>query len=266
MYTILMCAQVNWGLPTYSLVSRVSLHHQVAGRIGSLIAEGQLAPGSILPNEFQLGAQFGVSRTALREAIKVLAAKGLVEVRRKTGTRVRPNSQWNMLDPEVLLWLFSGPDMPAGLTDLLEVRRIVEPSGARMAAERATPEDLVKMESAFKGMEAAANDLDSRIEPDLFFHLAVLEGTRNAFMRPFGSLIQTALRASFRLTSSNSVAYKRTLALHREVLEAIKSRSGKKAEAAMLLILAQTSRDIAAELKKAKKRIPVTDKRRPSCR
>jgi DNA-binding FadR family transcriptional regulator len=258
-----MPAPLKWGLPRYSLTPRASLHHQVAGRIGSMIAEGQLAPGSILPNEFQLGTQFGVSRTVLREAIKVLAAKGLVEVRRKTGTRVRPNSQWNMLDPEVLLWLFSGPDMSARLTDLLEVRTIVEPAAARMAAERATSENLLKMESAFNAMEAAADHPDSRIEPDLFFHLAVLEGTRNAFMRPFGALIQTALRASFRLTSSNSVAYKRTLALHRAVLEAIQSRSGKKAEAAMLLILAQTSMDIEAELKKMKKKLPLTKRRSP---
>lgn len=243
---------------------RVTLHYQVARSLGSMIAVGKLAPGSILPNESHLGTNFGVSRTALREAIKVLAAKGLVEVRRKTGTRVRPNSQWNMLDPEVLSWFFSGPDVPAGLTDLLEVRKIVEPAGARMAAERATPADQAEMQSAFEAMEAATNDLESRIEPDLLFHLAVLEGARNTFMRPFGALIQTALRASFRLTSSNAAAYKRTLTLHREVLEAIKSRNGKKAEAAMLLVLAQTSRDIAAELQKPKKSIPLSAKRQHS--
>ena len=135
-----------------------------------------------------------MSRTALREAIKVLAAKGLVEVRRKTGTRVRPNSQWNMFDPEVLLWLFSGPrhagrsDRPAGSQKDCGTRRGAYGRRTRDAGRS------VKMESAFKAMEVAANDLDSRIEPDLLFHLAVLEGTRNAFMRPFGSLIQTALR------------------------------------------------------------------------
>ncbi|MGA8151374.1 MAG: FadR/GntR family transcriptional regulator [Terriglobales bacterium] len=264
MYTIRMPAPINWGSLKYSLPPRVSLHRQVAGRLGLLIAEGQLIPGSVLPNESQLGANLGVSRTALREAIKVLAAKGLVDVRRKTGTRVRPNSQWNMLDPEVLFWLFSGPDVPAGLTDLLEVRKIVEPAGARMAAERATLEDLAEMQRAFEAMEAAANDLDSRVETDLLFHLSILEGAHNAFMRPFGALIQAALRTSFRLTSSNTVAYRRTLTLHREVLAAIKSRNRKKAEAAMLLVLAQTSKDVAAELQKAKKGIPLILKRRQS--
>jgi DNA-binding FadR family transcriptional regulator len=264
MYTVSMPVRVTWNPAKLSPLTHVNLHLQVAGRIGSLIAQGKLAPGSVLPNESQLGTKFGVSRTALREAIKVLAAKGLVEVRRKTGTRVRPNSHWNMLDGEVLTWLFSGTDVPAGLSDLLEVRKIVEPAGARMAAARATPEDLAKMESAFEAMETAAKDLDSRVEADLLFHLAVLEGTRNGFMRPFGALIQTALRASFRLTSSNSVAYQRTLTLHRAVLEAIKSRNGQKAEAAMLMVLAQTSRDIAAESKKAKKWIPLTIKRRYS--
>jgi DNA-binding FadR family transcriptional regulator len=264
MYTISMPTRVHWNSVKLFPPARANLHLQVAGRIGSLIAQGKLAPGSVLPNESQLGTKFGVSRTALREAIKVLAAKGLVEVRRKTGTRVRPNSHWNMLDGEVLSWLFSGSDVPADLSDLLEVSRIVEPAGARMAAERATPEDLAKMESAFMAMETAAKDLDSCIEPDLLFHLAVLQGTRNGFMKPFGALIQTALRASFRLTSRNSVAHKRTLTLHRAVLEAIKSRNGEEAEAAMHMVLAQTSRDVAAESKKGKKWASPTSKSRYS--
>jgi DNA-binding FadR family transcriptional regulator len=247
---------MNWRSPHFSSLARASLHHQIAGEIGSLIGQGSLAPGSVLPNESLLGAEFGVSRTALREAIKVLAAKGLVEVRRKTGTRVRPHADWNMLDPEVLSWLFSGTGLPAGLTDLLEVRKIVEPAGARMAAERATAEDLAEIEEAYFAMEAAASDLPSSIEPDLRFHLAVLEAAHNAFMRPFGALIQTALRASFRLTSSNSISYRRTLTLHRAVMEAVKSGSGDEAEAAMLSVLAQTSRDIAAEFQTASKAKP----------
>jgi DNA-binding FadR family transcriptional regulator len=205
----------------------------------------------VLPNEASLGNEFGVSRTVLREAIKVLATKGLVEVRRKTGTRVRPHGKWNMLDPEVLSWSFSGSGLPAGLTDLLEVRKVVEPAGARMAAERGSSEDYAEIEAAYRMMEAASNDLQSSIEPDLRFHLAVLEATHNVFMRPFGALIQTALRASFRLTSTkgNNVAYRRSLALHRKVKEEIKAGSAAKAEKAMVAVLVQTSRDIEAKLR-----------------
>lgn len=232
---------------------RPSLHRQVAGRIGSLIAQGRIEPGSVLPNEAALGAEFGVSRTALREAIKVLASKGLVDVRRKTGTRVRPRVEWNMLDPEVLSWLFSGPGVPPGLNDLMEVRKAVEPAAARLAAVRATSDDLAELRDAHSGMERSTGDLPSSVESDLRFHLAVLDATHNAFMRPFGALIQTALRASFRLTNSNVTLYRKTLSLHGAVADAIEARNGDEAEAAMLAILNQTSKDISAQTRTAMK-------------
>jgi DNA-binding FadR family transcriptional regulator len=242
--------KIIWKSGSSSFPPRLSLHHEVAGRIGSLIAQGRIRPGSVLPNEPSLGTEFGVSRTALREAIKVLASKGLVEVRRKTGTRVRPEAEWNMLDPEVLTWLFSGAGVPAGLTDLLEVRKVVEPAAARMAALRATSEDLLEIRKAFVGMESA-RDLPSSIESDLSFHLAVLEATHNAFMRPFGALIQAALRASFRLTSSNRTLYRKTLTLHRSVVDAIQAGNDDRSEIAMLAVLAQTSQDVATQTKAA---------------
>jgi DNA-binding FadR family transcriptional regulator len=156
-----------------------------------------------------------------------------------------------MLDPEVLAWLSSGTGIPAGLTDLLEVRKVVEPAAARMAALRATPEDLLEIREACTGMETAVGDLPSSIESDLRFHMAVLEATHNAFMRPFGALIQAALRASFRLTSSDHTSYSKTLTLHHAVLDAIEAGNGDRAEATMLAVLAQTSRDIASQTKAA---------------
>lgn len=223
---------------------RMSLHSAVAARIGSLIVQGKLSPGSVLPNETALGAEFGVSRTALREAIKVLASKGLVEVRRKTGTRVNLNSQWNMLDPEVLTWMFSGDGIPTGLLDLIEVRMLIEPAAARMAASRATAKDLETIRKALEGMEGSTGDLPSSVESDLGFHMAVLEATQNAFMRPFGAIIQAALRGSFRLTSSNADLYRLTLPLHRKIFDAIEAQNPKKAEAAMQALLTQTLQDI----------------------
>jgi DNA-binding FadR family transcriptional regulator len=223
---------------------RVSLHTAVASRIGSLIVQGKLSPGSILPNEAALAAEFGVSRTALREAIKVLASKGLVEVRRKTGTRVNTHSHWNMLDPEVLTWMFSGDEIPSRLADLMEVRMLIEPAAARMAAGRATATDLDEIRKTLHGMEASTGDIPSSVESDLGFHMAVLEATHNAFMRPFGALIQAALRGSFRLTSSNADLYRLTLPLHRKVFEAIEARNSEKAEAAMKTLLTQTLHDI----------------------
>lgn len=228
---------------------RVSLHTAVASRIGSLIAQGEVPPGSILPNEASLGEQFGVSRTALREAIKVLASKGLIEVRRKTGTRVNAPSQWNMLDPELLAWMFAGDGIPAGLADLMEVRMLVEPAGARMAAQRATPENLKEIREGLAEMEKSTGDLASSVEADLRFHMAVLESTHNAFMRPFGALIQAALRGSFRLTSSNIELYRLTLPLHRKVFCAIEAQNPQKAEDAMRFLLTHTLHDIEEQTK-----------------
>ena len=246
-----MTGKINWRESASTSLPRLGLYHEVAGRIGSLIAQGSIKPGAVLPNEAALGTELGVSRTALREAVKVLASKGLVEVRRKTGTRVRPRSEWNMLDPEVLSWLFSGTGIPAGMPDLLEVRRVVEPAAARMAAARATQKDLLEIRNAFGGMERATNDLATSVESDLRLHLSVLEATHNIFMRPFGALIQAALRASFRLTNSNSALYSKSLSRHRALVDAIESGDGDRSEAAMLAILKQTSKDIVAQSKVA---------------
>jgi len=231
-----------------------TLHAQVAREIGLRVLEGELAAGTVLPNEAVLGMEFGVSRTALREAIKVLESKGLVEVRRKTGTRIRPRRDWNALDPEILSWLFSGPGFAAGLPDLLELRLIVEPAGARLAALRATPANLQEIEEALAGMEAAVADAESSIEFDLLFHMAILEATHNAFMRPFGALIQEALRASFRLTNKDRLAYERSLKRHRDVFDAIKAKDPDAAEATMRLVLNRTSEDIERSLPNAAKK------------
>jgi DNA-binding FadR family transcriptional regulator len=261
---ILFCVtgKINWSADTSLTLTRPGLHHELADRIGSLIAQGALKPGTVLPNEKTLGEEFGVSRTALREAIKVLASKGLVEVRRKTGTRVHPPEEWNMLDPEVLGWLFSGSGVPPALADLMDVRKVVEPAAARMAAQRATAKDVAEIREAWLGMEQATGDVPTSVEADLRFHLAVLEATHNVFMRPFGALIQAALRASFRLTNSNPALYRKSLINHRLVLEAVEVRNGDEAESAMVAMLRQTAMDIATQIRTSKQAASTKKKRR----
>ena len=238
---------MKWTLPTAPLQDRRSLHHQVAARIGGLIADGTVTPGTVLPNESELGNEFGVSRTVLREAMKVLGSKGLVEVRRKTGTRVRPASDWSMLDAEVLGWFFTGGEVPSMLSHLLDFRRLVEPAAARMAAEFGTPEELQRIATCYLQMEAVADDVAASVEADLSFHLALLEATHNPFLRSFGGLIQSALRASFRFTSSNHELYLQSLKLHKKVCDAVTARKGKLAESAMTTMLSQTSEDIVRQ-------------------
>src|ERR687885_155517 len=148
---------------------RRGLHGAVVHEIGVRIVRGELEPGDTLPENGLLDEP-GVSRTVLREAIKVLAAKRLVESRPKTGTRVRPRRDWNLLDPDVLAWqIEAGPDADF-LGQALELRRMIEPAAARLAAERATDGQIAALRRAYKGMAAAGDALDAFMEPDLRFH------------------------------------------------------------------------------------------------
>src|SRR6476660_7156500 len=133
------------------------LHGSVVHEIGVRILEGELKPGDTLPDNGSL-AEPEVSRTVVREAIKVLAAKGLVESRPKTGTRVRPRTDWNLLDPDVLAWQFAAGPFTRFIEDLFELRQMIEPQAAAMAARRAGPVEIERIEQAYLGMEEAGND------------------------------------------------------------------------------------------------------------
>jgi DNA-binding transcriptional MocR family regulator len=150
----------SWGEASYG-----TLHRQIARRLGARIVSGEMEEGAALPNEAALSKELGVSRTVVREAVKVLAAKDLLEVRPKTGTKVRPRRDWNMLDPEILEWQFSGPGALAHIRDLLEVR----PSSSRRPPERrpsarspATSRRLCARVPTWRPRAATPNRLSSR--------------------------------------------------------------------------------------------------------
>src|SRR3989442_10091090 len=148
-----------------------SLHGRIVHAIGRRILSGDLRPGDLLPAEPELGA----SRTVVGEAVKVLAAKGLVESRPKTGTRVRPRHDWNLLDPDVLAWQQDSPASEELLRKLTEVRRIIEPAAAELAAARANEHDVAALQQALHEMDAAAPvkasaDVDAFVHGDMRFH------------------------------------------------------------------------------------------------
>ena len=144
---------------------RSSLHASVVEQIGRRIVQGEFLPGEALPNADDSSEMLDVSRTVLREAIKVLAGKGLVESRPKTGTRVRPRAEWNFLDPDVLAWRYSGPIVPDDVTALFELRRAIEPMSANLAALRATPAQLQQLDAALAEMEVVADDTETFASP-----------------------------------------------------------------------------------------------------
>lgn len=229
--------------PAPTLNARRSLHGRVVQDLGARIAGGGYEPGALLPSEAVLGASFGVSRTVLREAVKVLASKGLVEARPKIGTRVRPRADWNMLDPDVLVWQCAGPGLPGVAEDLMEIRRVVEPHAAALAAGRASDAEIAAIAAAYADMERAP-DIESSVDPDVRFHLAIMDATHNAFLRPLGALIRAALRASFRLSKMPPGAHERSMPRHKAVLDAIRDRDPEAARAAMRDLLDHAAEDI----------------------
>ena len=231
--------------PATGHTARRSLHGRVVQDLGARIAGGGYAPGAVLPSEAVLGASLGVSRTVLREAVKVLASKGLVEARPKIGTRVRPRAEWNMLDPDVLAWQCAGSDLPGVAEDLMEIRRVVEPHAAALAAGRATEAEVLRIAAAYADMERAP-DIESSVEPDVRFHLAIMEATHNAFLRPLGALIRAALSASFRLSKMPPGAHERSMPRHRAVLDAIRDHDPEAARASMRDLLDRAAEDIRA--------------------
>ena len=226
------------------IFSRRSLHGRVAHEIGARIVRGEMVPGEALPNEADWSARLKVSRTALREAIKVLAAKGLIESRPKTGTRVRPREDWNFLDPDVLAWRLAAAPIDRYVKDLFELRRVIEPAAASLAALRATATEIERIEDAYRGLEAAGDDGELWVEPDLRFHQAIIQTTDNELIGALGALIETALTMSFRLSNDNPAGQRHALPLHYGVLAAIRAGDGEGARRAMLLLLDHSEEDV----------------------
>lgn len=228
---------------------RRGLHGQVVHRIGSEIVRGLLEPGQLLPGEDELAERHGASRTVLREAVKVLVAKGLVESRPKTGTRVRPRADWNLIDPDVLAWqLEAGPDRTF-FRNLTEVRRVIEPAAARLAAARATRVELGRLEEHLAAMEAAVEDAEAYIAADLQFHADILAACGNELLEQLGATLRAVFRASREVTTLVPGSSRRAMPLHRSILDAIRARDGAGAEGAMLELIDRTAKDVARALR-----------------
>ena len=180
--------------PAEVQVSRKSRHDSIVGELGVGIVSGEFPSGTTLPPEAVLLDRFGVSRSALREAIRVLSAKGLVVSRQRTGVVVRPASQWHLLDPDVLAWLVASQPQAEFLRNLLDVRRVIEPGTAALAALAATQDELNGIRDAYERMEAATDSPADGLEPDVDFHRRIAEATHNPLLAHIGSMLSLALR------------------------------------------------------------------------
>lgn len=219
-----------------------NIHSQVADRIGTGIVRGDVAPGDALPSETRICEMMGVSRTAVREAIRVLSGKGLVESRAKSGTRVRPPEQWNQFDPDVLRWQFETADLKTYLVKLFRLRTAIEPMAAEYAATAATDDDIARIRAAADGM-AAAESNEAWIVADIELHRSVHIATRNEFFWPIAQIFDTALRRSFTLSAPGDHR-PRAIVEHRAVMEAIAQRDPRGAHHAMVQLIVHAAGDL----------------------
>ncbi|WP_326691590.1 MULTISPECIES: FadR/GntR family transcriptional regulator [unclassified Streptomyces] len=230
--------------------ARRGIHGQTVEAIAHQVLAGGLAEGATL-DLAALQEELGVSLTALRESLKVLAAKGMVDARQKRGTFIRPRSDWNLLDADVLRWQFqssataSSDAGPPLLRDLDEVRGIVEPASVRLAAERRTDADLAALDGALSAMGAADNGAPEAVEADLAFHRALLAASHNELLERMEMVISTGLAARDRLVHGPGHHPEDPVPSHRAVLEAVRGQDPDAAEAAMRALLHQAAQDLA---------------------
>lgn len=221
----------------------LNLHRQVVDQLGRMIVAGSLAPGDPLPREELLAEQLMVSRSALREAMKVVGAKGLIESRQKTGARVRERRFWHQLDADVLGWRFAAMPTQAFVTELVEMREIIEPAAAAAAARKRTKEELVAIGAAYAAMSDAM-DRDAWARADVEFHAAVLHAANNELMSSLYNVVATALHSFFLLSARASDDFKYSLPQHFAVYNAIRRRSAPQARLAMQRLVDDSRRHL----------------------
>jgi DNA-binding FadR family transcriptional regulator len=223
---------------------RRGLHGEVVHTIGIQIVSGELEPGALLPPEDELTSDLAVSRTVLREAVRVLAAKGLVEAKPKTGTRVRPRAEWNVLDPDVLSWRVESSNDLRLYEETTEMRLAIEPLATRLAASRALDEETAAIAEAYEAMEAGVRDQAAYLAADLQFHDRILHACHNELLGHLAGILRGVLRTTFVLTTTPNRSRRRALPLHKAILDAISARDEDWAEEAARTLIADTAADI----------------------
>jgi len=229
--------------------TRATFHEQVVDQLGRDICSGRYRPGEVLPPENELCERFGFSRIVIREAIKSLVAKGVLEVSRRIGTLVLEPSRWNLFDPDVIVWRAESaqPD-PVMLRDLMELRRTVEPVAVRLAAVRATDADRRALRSAYMAMARAVAGKGDYIEADTAFHATILSACGNQFLRQMQEALSAMLHASFEIVTRKPGGPAHSLPMHEAVCVAIEQGDPDAAERAVLTLIEQAEADLREQM------------------
>ncbi len=222
-----------------SRVRRERLHDQMIRQIALGIMRGEIGQGE-LSTEGDLCRHFQVSRTILREAVKVLAAKGLIELRPKTGMHVRPRSEWNLVDSDLLGWLCEAGVDELFVRDLCEVRLIVEPAAAELAAVRAEKDEIEALLMWYHLIEVNTDNEAARLEADRNFHSTIFTACHNVFLAQMNATVGVAIRATQKIGVHLPDVTEESVLVHKEVAEAIARHDRQAARDAMERLVQQS--------------------------
>lgn len=225
------------------------IHGTIARDLGILIVSGRYKPGEVLDGEVAASDRLHVSRTAYREALRILAAKGLVESRPKTGTRVSPRSKWHLLDPDVLSWIFEFEPEHDLLASLFELRKIFEPEAAALAAQRRTDEHVRRMEEALAGMAEHTLASEAGRIADQDFHAALLDASGNPFLATLTTSVAAAVAWTTIFKQRSSPLQRDPLPDHQLVFEAVAAGDTEAAHRAMADLVDMALLDTTRSLK-----------------
>ena len=214
------------------------LHARVLDLLGLAICAGDLASGSVVRIE-QLEEQNGVSRSVVREAIRVLASMGLVASRRRIGVQILPATEWNLYDPQVIRWRLASPARIAQLRSLTELRTAIEPEAARLAAVRAPLAGASELMGLAGKLWAAgqSNDAETFLTLDIQFHRLVLSSSGNEMFAKLNTLVEEVLTGRTQYGLMPRHPHNAALQLHVDVASAIQRGNADEAHAAMLGIM-----------------------------
>lgn len=226
------------------------LNAEIALKIGERICSGEFLPGSLIPNEAEWGDIFGASRTAIREGMKVLQAKGLIISRPKIGSRVAPRESWNLLDKDVFSWLSAAVGRKAFIATTQEFRRHIEPGIAELAALKRSSAQAEALGKCLAAMRSA-NNFEAVIKADVAFHRELLSCANNELLNPFAVLIEQTLSSLFEFTTQANPQYKQAVHLHERIWKAVKDQAPEAARKAMQALIADT--DVVISGGKARK-------------
>lgn len=227
---------------------RLRIHGSVARDLGIAIVSGRYAPGELLLGEIEASERLKISRTAYREALRILSAKGLVESRPKTGTKVSPRAKWHMLDPDVLEWIFQLEPSDSLLESLFELRRIVEPEAAALAAKRRTSDHVVRMGRALEAMKEHTLATEAGRQADQDFHSALLEASGNPFLVTLTNGVGAAVAWTTVYKQRHAPLRRDPIPDHRRVFDAVASGDVDASRAAMTDLVDMAFFDTRGEL------------------